>query len=145
MYNLKMRTYTIKCAEPPPGGAAITHAQASEHALRALLANEDADREHFAVLYLNAPGKIIAGRVMFSGGTTETPVFVREVCRAALLLGSTRLVVAHTHPGGSPEPSPEDYAVTRNLAAALKLFQIHLLDHLVIAGPLAARSAMVLS
>ena len=43
------------------------------------------------------------------------------------------MIVAHNHPSGDPEPSPEDVAVTRRLADAGTLLGIELLDHLVVA------------
>jgi len=43
------------------------------------------------------------------------------------------VIVAHNHPSGDPEPSPEDLAVTRRLREAGDLLGIELLDHLVVA------------
>jgi DNA repair protein RadC len=133
MYNLKMRTYTIKCAEPPPGGAAITTVDAAGFALAALLINEDNDREHFAALFCNTQHQVIAGRVIFSGGTAETPVYVSAICRAALLLGASRVFVAHNHPSGNLTPSPADFAVEKKLLEALKILEIGLLDSFIVA------------
>jgi DNA repair protein RadC len=42
--------------------------------------------------------------------------------------------VAHNHPSGDPEPSPEDVAVTRRLREAGELLGIELVDHVVVAG-----------
>jgi DNA repair protein RadC len=48
------------------------------------------------------------------------------VCRAAAL------VLFHNHPSGDPEPSAEDVALTRRLAAAGELMGIEVLDHVVL-------------
>jgi DNA repair protein RadC len=42
------------------------------------------------------------------------------------------LVVLHNHPSGDAEPSEEDIALTRRLAAVGELVGIRILDHLVI-------------
>jgi DNA repair protein RadC len=41
-------------------------------------------------------------------------------------------VLFHNHPSGDPEPSAEDLALTRRLAAAGTLMGIEVLDHLVL-------------
>lgn len=40
--------------------------------------------------------------------------------------------MAHNHPSGDPEPSAEDFALTRRLAAAGVLLGIEVLDHLIL-------------
>jgi DNA repair protein RadC len=42
------------------------------------------------------------------------------------------VVVAHNHPAGSTDPSPEDLDTTRQLIAAGKLLGIEILDHLIV-------------
>lgn len=51
----------------------------------------------------------------------------------------TRVIVAHNHPDGSPDPSDSDRRFTQGLAAALRLFGMALVDHrLFAAGKLAS-------
>jgi DNA repair protein RadC len=40
--------------------------------------------------------------------------------------------LVHNHPSGDPSPSADDIQVTRDVAAAGKLLDIDLLDHLII-------------
>jgi DNA repair protein RadC len=44
------------------------------------------------------------------------------------------VIFFHNHPSGNPEPSAADRAITDRLKQALALFDIRVLDHLVIAG-----------
>ncbi len=44
----------------------------------------------------------------------------------------TAIVIAHCHPAGSPEPSANDVALTRQLQAGALVLGIKLLDHLVL-------------
>ena len=66
------------------------------------------------------------------GCLSSSLVHPREVFKPAILAGSAALLVAHNHPSGDPEPSAEDVALTRRLAAAGTLLGIELLDHLIL-------------
>ena len=57
-----------------------------------------------------------------------------EVFRAAVIESLPAVIVAHNHPSTDPSPSPEDVAVTRDLAKAGELLGVELLDHVVIGG-----------
>ncbi len=59
-------------------------------------------------------------------------VRVSEAYKAALRRNSAAIIVAHNHPSGEPEPSPEDVLLTRQLVDAGKLLEVECLDHLVI-------------
>ncbi|MEC8388143.1 MAG: JAB domain-containing protein [Pseudomonadota bacterium] len=51
--------------------------------------------------------------------------------------------MVHNHPGGTPQPSDEDVAMTREVAAALTAVGIDLHDHVVVArGGYASFKAM---
>ena len=52
--------------------------------------------------------------------------------KPAILASAAAIVLAHNHPSGDPEPSAEDVALTRRLAAAGTLLGIEVLDHVVI-------------
>jgi DNA repair protein RadC len=43
-------------------------------------------------------------------------------------------MIAHNHPSGDPKPSSQDVELTKKLAEGLRLMDIALYDHLVIAG-----------
>lgn len=45
---------------------------------------------------------------------------------------ATGVIVFHSHPGGTPEPSPQDLLMTRQLIDIGKILQIKVLDHVVI-------------
>lgn len=42
------------------------------------------------------------------------------------------LIVAHNHPSGDPDPSPEDVEVTKKIIEAGELLDIEVLDHIII-------------
>jgi len=99
--------------------------------------------EVFAVLFLDTRHRAVAFEEMFTGTIDGAEVHPREVVRRALAHNAAAVIVGHNHPSGHPEPSQADRAVTAGLKQALKLVDVRLLDHFVIAdGPpvsLAAR------
>jgi DNA repair protein RadC len=94
----------------------------------------DARREHFVAFDLNARHQLLARRLVSLGSLSASIVHPREVFQPAVAGSAAGLIVAHNHPSGDPEPSPEDVAVTRRLRDAGELLGIELIDHVVIAG-----------
>ena len=92
-----------------------------------------ARREHFVGFYLNARNQLLARDLVSVGSLSASIVHPREVFEPAIARGAAGVIVAHNHPSGDPEPSPEDVAVTRRLADAGTLLGIELLDHIVVA------------
>ncbi|EGV37228.1 RadC family protein [Neisseria weaveri] len=84
------------------------------------------------VLFLNQQNQLIAERELSRGTVSENTVYVREVVKLALDQHAASIILAHNHPGGSPEPSPEDVAFTKRLRQALELVDVRLLDHFIV-------------
>jgi len=88
--------------------------------------------EKFTVLFMDTRHRVLALVVMFSGGMTESVVDVRILIKTALDIGATTFLIAHNHPSGDPKPSAEDRAITKKIEQAARLFDIRLLDHIVV-------------
>lgn len=86
------------------------------------------------VLYLTSANRIIERQRISQGGLVATVVDHRLVVKRALELFATRIVVAHNHPSGSAVPSDADVQLTRRIREAAALFDIELLDHVIIAS-----------
>lgn len=93
---------------------------------------ENYDQEHFCVMYLDNQNQLIEFKKLFVGGVNAVEVHVRDVIRHALLLNSVNLILAHNHPSGNPEPSKADINITNQISNAAKMFDINVLDHIVI-------------
>lgn len=91
-------------------------------------------REHFHVLYLDTRRRLIASETVSVGTLDASLVHPREVFRLAVEKCASAVLVAHNHPSGDPEPSPEDLALTRRLDKAARLLGFVLVDHLIIGG-----------
>ena len=92
------------------------------------------EREVFTVLFLDNQHRLIASEDMFLGTINESAVHPREVVKRALQHNAAALIVAHNHPSGRAVASLPDIQVTDRLKAALRLVDITLLDHFIIAG-----------
>lgn len=105
-------------------------------AVRAYLIVRLAGLEHevFTCVFLDYHLRVIACEELFRGGVSGAAVHPREVVKRALVHNAGALIVAHNHPSGDPEPSDLDQALVRTLRDALALFEVRLLDSLVIGG-----------
>jgi DNA repair protein RadC len=75
---------------------------------------------------------LIRDELMQEGSVDEAPVYVREVIRRAIDLGSTAIILVHNHPSGDPSPSRADIELTRTIVEAGKRLGIAVHDHIVI-------------
>lgn len=84
-------------------------------------------------LYLSSSGRVLERMRISQGGIQATVVDCRLVIKRALELLAVQIVLVHNHPSGSSAPSEEDRRLTSRVADAARLFDIRLLDHVVIA------------
>lgn len=84
-------------------------------------------------IYLTSSNRIIERQRVSQGGVTGTVVDHRLIIKRALELLATQLILIHNHPSGTPAASAQDKVLTERIAQAAALFDIRLLDHLIIA------------
>lgn len=84
-------------------------------------------------LYLASSGKLIERMRISSGGVQATVVDYRLIVKRAIELLAVQVVLVHNHPSGSAEPSAQDRTLTERVDEACRLFDIRLLDHIIIA------------
>jgi DNA repair protein RadC len=90
------------------------------------------EREELRVALLNTRNVVTAVVTVYLGNLAGSSVRVAEVFRDAIRRNAAAIVVAHNHPSGDPAPSGEDLRITAELAAAGRLLDLELLDHLVV-------------
>ena len=88
--------------------------------------------EEFFVVYLNSSFNPLGAMKVNIGGLSSVIVDIGIIVSTALLSRSRSIVVAHTHPSGSTVFSQKDIKLTKDLKAALSIFDICLVDHLVL-------------
>ncbi len=90
------------------------------------------DQEQMRVACLNTKNVLQKVHLVYQGSLNASLIRVGEIFKEPVKLNSAAIILAHNHPSGVPEPSPEDVLVTREIEKAGKLFDIEVLDHLVI-------------
>ncbi len=90
------------------------------------------NQEKLMCIFLDNRNRIIEKKIMFIGTINKMVIGLNHIAKLALDLDSISVIIAHNHPSGILEPSNEDIQSTNKLFDALKLFQIELLDHLII-------------
>lgn len=84
-------------------------------------------------LYLASSGRVVERLRISQGGVQATVVDCKLIIKRAIELLATQIVLVHNHPSGSAEPSRQDIELTERVAEAAKLFDMRLLDHVIIA------------
>ena len=110
--------------------AALSRSDQVADLLRLQLGHETV--EVALALLLDSQNRLITQIELARGTVAESTVYIREVVKLAVVHHAAALIVAHNHPGGSPEPSAEDVAFTGRLAQALALVDVRLLDHFIV-------------
>lgn len=89
-------------------------------------------REEFLVLFLNRNNITIAWSKISSGGLSGTVVDTRLIFKQALDCLASSIILAHNHPSGNLTPSSQDIAITNKIQDGAKLFEMEVLEHLII-------------
>jgi DNA repair protein RadC len=89
------------------------------------------EQELFVVFCLDTRNRVVKTIELYRGCLNQCQVRVGEVFREAVRANAAAVIVAHNHPSGDPNPSPEDVALTRQLVEAGDLLGVEVLDHIV--------------
>ena len=84
-------------------------------------------------LYLASSGRVLERMRISQGGVQATVVDCKLILKRALELLAVQIVLVHNHPSGNIQPSQQDIALTERVSEASQLFDIRLLDHVIIA------------
>ena len=111
----------------------ISNSQGAYEILTNLFPESTMDyRETFIVLYLNRANQVLGYSVISQGGTSNTTVDIKMVIQTALLANASCIMLAHNHPSGNLRPSSDDNRITNRIIEAARLFDITVLDHIII-------------
>ncbi len=93
---------------------------------------ETLTHEECWAVYLTSSNRILERQRVSQGGVQATVVDHRLIVKRALELLATQMILIHNHPSGAAEPSGQDKVLTERVARAAALFDIRLLDHIII-------------
>jgi DNA repair protein RadC len=120
----------IGCPDIIPQSASINDPKIAANLLMGDIGYESV--EHFAILVLNVKYQVIVKQIVSIGTASETIAHPREIFRTTIHHGGHSCIVAHNHPSGSLQASPEDILLTQQLIEAGKILAIEVLDHLIL-------------
>lgn len=89
-------------------------------------------KEIARVYFLNVKNIIINILDIATGGTNYVNVSIKEIAAQAVKLRACKIIFVHNHPSGISKPSKEDIDFTDKLFNAVKMFNIDLLDHIIV-------------
>ena len=84
------------------------------------------------ILLLDARNHIIGEEVISEGTPARATVEPRKIVEKALARKAVGFILAHNHPSGSIEPSPEDDALTRKVRAAAEAVDVRMIGHVIV-------------
>ena len=89
-------------------------------------------REYVKLFLLNNKNEILKSIDTAIGGANFANVNMKEIIGEALKIKAPKIILVHNHPTGDPTPSKLDITFTDKLYNAAKMFDIELMDHIVI-------------
>jgi DNA repair protein RadC len=91
-----------------------------------------ARREHLVGLYLDAQNALLSKETLAIGSLNTTRTHPREVLYPAIRSLALGFILAHNHPSGCADPSPQDLEFTHAIRQAAELVGFELYDHLIV-------------
>jgi len=91
----------------------------------------DRKQERFISLSLNGAHEVLAVRIVTIGLVNKTIIHPREVFADLIQDRAAAFCVAHNHPSGQLESSPEDDEITERLHSAARIIGLHFVDHII--------------
>ncbi len=89
-------------------------------------------RERFIAFYLNRNNKVIGYFMMSKSGISGTVVDVKLLFSVALKSLASGIILVHNHPSGNIKESEHDRQITNKIKDGCSVFDIQLIDHLII-------------
>jgi len=90
------------------------------------------DHEESWILLLNSANLPLAKKMITVGTIKSIQIDHRRIIKEALLTNATAIILFHNHPSGTPAPSVADINETNKLRKACDIFDISLLDHIIL-------------
>ena len=85
-------------------------------------------------IYLNRGNRLLSKERISIGGVDHTSIDIRIIVKKAVEKLASSVILVHNHPSGNRFPGEADRNQTAALKNALNVFDIALLDHIIVAG-----------
>jgi DNA repair protein RadC len=94
----------------------------------------DTSQEMLIVLFLDAKNRLMDNKLLKQGKVGDIAFDIRDIIALSLERKAHGVILAHNHPTGDVQPTPEDTASTREVFKALGYAGVELVDHLIVAS-----------
>lgn len=84
------------------------------------------------IILTNRANKIIGWYKVSSGGLDAVIVDKKIICKVAIDALASGAILVHNHPSGDVKPSTADIKATREARDCLKMFDMTLVDHIIL-------------
>lgn len=122
--------WTQRAQQPPAFSQAVI--QSAADAVRVIQTMIHLRQEHVCLILLDSQRHVLAIPTIYIGTVNMTILRTAEIFREILAHNAPAFILAHNHPSGDPQPSPQDVQFTRTLLDAGRLLDVQLVDHLII-------------
>ena len=85
-------------------------------------------------MIMSRANRILSAELISRGGTSATVVDVKIIVKKSVDCLAAGIILVHNHPSGNRMPSGQDDDLTKRIKSAAALFDIRVLDHLIVAG-----------
>lgn len=128
----KATIYSLKKTESEFEKVKIQSSNDSVKYLRQFYLDDIGIYESFFLMLLNRANQVIGYVKISQGGVTGTVVDPILVAKYAIDSLSKGVILCHNHPSGNLTPSDADRQITEKIKQGLKLFDISVLDHIIL-------------
>ena len=90
------------------------------------------EQEAMHVFGMDARHRVRLRKLVALGQVDRVQVSIADVLRPLVREGLAAFIMAHNHPSGEPDPSPQDELLTVRMAQAAQLMGLAFLDHIVV-------------
>ncbi|RMB12916.1 JAB domain-containing protein [Haloplanus aerogenes] len=89
-------------------------------------------KEHFYAVFLKSDNEVIGDKLVSLGGASSASIDTKDVARTAVLTNASAVILVHNHPSTNDRPTDQDLKATKAIQDALDLFDVEVLDHVII-------------
>lgn len=89
-------------------------------------------KEFMWILLLNNANRVLGMAKIGEGDVKGVLVNAREIIQLGICTNAVGIIMVHNHPSGKLEPSQADINLTRKIKDITSIFDMTLLDHLII-------------
>jgi len=131
-YKDTMQKFGLKKEKSNFKKVKVTCSKDAEKVIRQFYSDDISVYESFFILLLNRANNTIGWVKIGQGGIVGTVVDIQIIAKYTIDSLAKGVILAHNHPSGNKRPSEQDKNLTKKIKEALKLFEINVLDHLIL-------------